>query len=55
MIYNLKLKTDTDFDRSYLLTSRFGLNSPFHFSSKVWDIVLSDMKTKKRYVFKHYK
>ena len=40
--YNLR--SNTDFARSFINTSRFGLNSLRYFASKVWNIVPSDIK-----------
>ena len=40
--YNLR--SHTDFARSFVITSRFGLNSPRYFASKVWNIIPSDIK-----------
>ena len=40
--YNLR--SQTDFVRSFVDTSRFGLNSLRYFASKVWNIVASDIK-----------
>ena len=43
--YNLR--SNTDFARSFVNTSRFGLNSLRYFASKVWNIVASDIKNQK--------
>ena len=40
--YNLR--SNTDFARISVNTSRFGLNSLRYFASKVWNIVPSDIK-----------
>ena len=40
--YNLR--SQTDFVRSFVDTSRFGLNSLRYFASKEWNIVASDIK-----------
>ena len=40
--YNLR--SQTDFARSFVKTSRFGLNSLRDFASKVWNLVLPDIK-----------
>ena len=41
LTYNLK--SQTDFARSFVNTSRFGLSSLHYFESKVWNIVLLDI------------
>ena len=38
------LRSNTDFARSFVNTSRFGLNSLRYFASKEWNIVPSDIK-----------
>ena len=40
LTYNLQ----TEFARSFVNTSCFGLNSPRYFATKVWNIVPSDVK-----------
>ena len=40
--YNLRSRTD--FARSYVNISRFGLNSLGYFASKLWNIIPSDIK-----------
>ena len=42
LTYNLMLQTD--FMRTFVNTSRFGLNTLHYFASKVWNIVPSDIK-----------
>ena len=42
LTYNLR--SNTDFVRSSVSTSSFGLNSLRYFASKVWNIVPSDIK-----------
>ena len=44
------LKPQTDFVRSYIRTSRFGLNSLRPIASKVWCIVPSDIKSSLRHI-----
>ena len=38
------VRSQTDFARSFVNTSRFGLNSVSYFASKVWNILPSDIK-----------
>ena len=40
--YNLR--TQTDFFRGYVNTSRFGLNSLNYFASKVWNMIPIDIR-----------
>ena len=42
MTYNLR--SQTDFTRSFVNITRFGLNSHHYYASKLWNIVLSDIK-----------
>ena len=44
------LKPQTDFVRSYIRTSRFGLNSLRRIASEVWYIVPSDIKNSLRHI-----
>ena len=50
--YNLR--SQTDFVRSFVNTSRFGLNPLRYFASKVWNIVPSDIKNaSNHHIFKN--
>ena len=52
LAYNLR--SQTEFARSFVNTSRFGLNSLPYFASKVWNIVPSDIKNASNlYIFKN--
>ena len=42
--YNVRDRT-SDFIRARVNTSSFGLNSIKHFATKIWDIVLYDIKS----------
>ena len=42
LTYNLN--SQRDFERSFVNTSRFGLNSLRYFSSEVWNIIASDIR-----------
>ena len=52
LTYNVR--SQTDFARSFVNTSRFGLNSVCYFASKVWNILPLDIKNASNlYIFKN--
>ena len=52
LTYNLN--SQRDFERSFVNTSRFGLNSLRYFSSEVWNIITSDIRNASNFhIFKN--